>query len=197
MTRLGQKMRRSLGSKRKEILDDDISLIVRLFREARTVNLVVLTDADGNEVRHVLDADAPPPSAPPNGKVKIFPLAKVFPTTAFGYRQITVDRPLLDDQGRPLRVAKGKAKGQPMPDPDRRDTERVPLDETIDAYMAREVLPHAPDAWVDPEKTRIGYEIPFTRHFFVAEPPRPLAEIDADLKATSERIRTLLREIGI
>jgi type I restriction enzyme M protein len=159
--------------------------------------LAILTDADGNEVRHVLDADAPPPSAPPNGKVKIFPLAKVFPTTAFGYRQITVERPLLDDQGQPLRVAKGKAKGRPMPDPDRRDTERVPLDETIDAYMAREVLPHAPDAWVDPEKTKIGYEIPFNRHFFVAEPPRPLAEIDADLKATSERIRTLLREIGI
>ena len=63
-----------------------------------------------------------------------------------------------------------------------RDTENVPLSEDVETYFKREVLPHAPDAWIDHEKTKVGYEIPFNRHFYVFEPPRPLAEIDADLK---------------
>ena len=63
--------------------------------------------------------------------------------------------------------------GNPEPDPDLRDTETVPLNDDIDAYMTREVLPHAPDAWVDHTKTKIGYEIPLNRHFYVYEPPRP------------------------
>src|SRR5690606_28114428 len=74
-------------------------------------------------------------------------------------------------------------KGEPEPDPDLRDFENVPLDEDIHEYLSREVLPHVPDAWIDETKTKIGYEIPFTRHFYVYQPPRPLAEIDAELKA--------------
>ena len=68
-------------------------------------------------------------------------------------------------------------RGEPEPDPELRDTETVPLREDIDAYMAREVLPHVPDAWVDASKTKIGYEIPLNRHFYVYEPPRPLDAI--------------------
>ena len=83
----------------------------------------------------------------------------------------------------------------PEPDPDLRDFENVPLDEDIDAYVEREVLPHVPDAWVDHTKTKVGYEIPFTRHFYVYQPPRPLAEIDAELKALEAEIQTLLREV--
>jgi type I restriction enzyme M protein len=71
--------------------------------------------------------------------------------------------------------------GNPLPDPDLRDNETVPLHEDVDDYVAREVLPHVPDAWVDHSKTKIGYEIPFTRYFFVYVPPRPLGEIDAEL----------------
>jgi len=86
--------------------------------------------------------------------------------------------------------------GAPEPDPDLRDTESVPLKEDIDTYFKREVLPHAPDAWIDRDKMRKGYEIPFTRHFYRFEPPRPLAEIDADLRRLSAEIQEMLREIA-
>jgi type I restriction enzyme M protein len=76
-----------------------------------------------------------------------------------------------------------------VPDADLRDTENVPLGEDVNAYFAREVLPHAPDAWIDDEKTKIGYEIPFNRHFYVFKPPRPLSEIDAELKGVTRRGR--------
>ena len=90
---------------------------------------------------------------------------------------------------------KGKAKGKPQPDTALRDTENVPLAEDVEAYFKREVLPHAPDAWIDHEKTKVGYEIPFNRHFYVFEPPRPLAEIDADLAEVTARIQQMLTEL--
>ncbi len=86
-------------------------------------------------------------------------------------------------------------KGQPVPDPDLRDNEDVPLTEDIEAYMAREVLPHVPDAWIDHSKTKIGYEIPFTRHFYKYSPPRPLAEIDTELEAVEAEIQQVLRQV--
>jgi type I restriction enzyme M protein len=82
--------------------------------------------------------------------------------------------------------------GQPLPDTDLRDNENVPLGQDIADYMKREVLPHVPDAWVDEDKSKVGYEIPFTRHFYVYTPPRPLSEIDADIKAIEDEIRRLL-----
>jgi type I restriction enzyme M protein len=105
--------------------------------------------------------------------------------------------------------------GEPEPDPDLRDYENVPLppipvswetDPTerlasleygsaIEAYMDAEVLPYVPDAWVDHNKTRIGYEIPLTRHFYKYVPPRPLAEIDAEIRVLENEIRRLLGEI--
>ncbi len=83
-------------------------------------------------------------------------------------------------------------KGNSLPDSDLRDNESVSLDEDINDYMKREVLPHVRDAWTDEDKTKIGYEIPFTRHFYVYTPPRPLAEIDAEIKQLEVEIRRLL-----
>jgi type I restriction enzyme M protein len=86
-------------------------------------------------------------------------------------------------------------KGQPEPDAELRDFENVPLNEDVEEYLAREVHPHVPDAWIDGTKTKIGYEIPFTRHFYVYTPPRPLAEIDAELKELEADIQELLGEV--
>jgi type I restriction enzyme M protein len=87
------------------------------------------------------------------------------------------------------------AKGHPEPDADLRDTENVPLREDVQEYFKREVLPHVPDAWIDHSKTKVGYEVPFNRHFYKYVPPRPLEEIDLDLKAISAEIMNLLREV--
>ncbi|MFC8642180.1 type I restriction-modification system subunit M [[Kitasatospora] papulosa] len=85
--------------------------------------------------------------------------------------------------------------GDKEPDSELRDYENVPLGEDVEAYLKREVHPHVPDAWIDHTKTKVGYEIPFTRHFYVYEPPRPLAEIDAELKALEAEIQALLGEV--
>ncbi|WP_460798158.1 type I restriction-modification system subunit M [Microbacterium sp. GXF0217] len=87
------------------------------------------------------------------------------------------------------------AKGKPEPDASLRDTENVPWDEDVDAYVAREVLPYAADAWVDHTKTKEGAEIPFTRHFYQYVPPRPLEEIDRDLDAVMDQLRAMLVEV--
>ena len=98
------------------------------------------------------------------------------------------------------------AKGNPEPDTSLRDTENIPFtwggiggqadrDQVINAYFEAEVLPHVPDAWIDHTKTKTGYEIPFTRHFYKYVPPRPLAEIDADLNTLVAEIMDLLREV--
>ncbi|WP_165165257.1 type I restriction-modification system subunit M [Corynebacterium qintianiae] len=86
-------------------------------------------------------------------------------------------------------------KGNPLPDPSLRDTEDVPLTEDINAYVEREVLPWAPEAWVNEDKTKIGYEIPFTKAFYKYEPPRPLAEIDADVQTAIARVQALFAEV--
>lgn len=90
------------------------------------------------------------------------------------------------------KVRKGKGF---EPDPDLRDFENVPLKVDIDAFFAREVLPHVPDAWMDRTKDKVGYEINFNRHFYKFTPPRPLAVIDAELKEAEEEILRLLREV--
>lgn len=130
-------------------------------------------------------------------------LSKVFTANDFGYWSITVERPLFDEDGKPVT----DRKGVPKPDAKKRDTENVPFtyggnvsgdagrDATIQAYFEAEVRPHVPDAWVDIKKTKIGYEIPFTRQFYKYVPPRPLAEIDADLEKQVAKIMGLLREV--
>jgi type I restriction enzyme M protein len=157
-----QKMRKSLGSKRKELSPEHIEDITRLFGECRKVTRAGV------------------------------PISRIFKNEEFGYRTITVERPERDGKGRVVLGTKGKGKGQPVPDANLRDTENVPLSEDVETYFKREVLPHAPDAWIDHDKTKVGYEIPFNRHFYVFQPPRPLAEIDAELKACTDKILTMI-----
>jgi len=157
-----QKMRKSLGSKRKELSPEHIAEITRLF---------------GNFEEAAQD-----------GK----PISRIFRTDDFGYRTITVERPLRDEAGNVLLGQRGKAKGQPQADSSLRDTENVPLSEDVQTYFEREVLPHVSDAWIDHEKTKVGYEIPFNRHFYVFTPPRPLEVIDAELKQVTDRILQMI-----
>jgi type I restriction enzyme M protein len=132
------------------------------------------------------------PEPPAGGEVKLAPMSCIMPNNALGYRTITVERPLKDNEGRPVLSNKGKNKGKPQPDVSLRDTENVPLAEDVETFFEREVKPHAVDAWIDVDKTKVGYEIPFNRQFYVFEPPRPLAEIDADLKAVTDRIKVMI-----
>jgi type I restriction enzyme M protein len=157
-----QKMRKSLGSKRKELSPEHIDEITRLF---------------GNFEE-----------AEQDGK----PISRIFRNADFGYRTITVERPLKDDSGKVLLGQRGKTKGQPQTDSSLRDTENVPLSEEVQTYFEREVRPHVPDAWIDHEKTKVGYEIPFNRHFNVFTPPRPLEVIDAELKQVTDRILEMI-----
>jgi type I restriction enzyme M protein len=162
-----QRMRKSLGDKRKELSPAHIDEITRIFCNFQELRR---PDADGILV----------------------PISLIFSNESFGYRTITVERPLRDPEGNIVLATKGKMKGKPMPDPDLRDTENIPLSEDVEVYFDREVRPHAPDAWIDHEKTKVGYEIPFNRHFYVFKPPRELAEIDADLKIVTDRILTMI-----
>jgi type I restriction enzyme M protein len=116
---------------------------------------------------------------------------KVFDNADFGYQRITVERPRIGEDGQPVRNRKGL-----VADADLRDTENVPLSDDVDDYLKREVLPHVPDAWVDTSKTKIGYEVPFTRHFYRYIPPRPVATIDADIEKVEAEIQQVLREVA-
>jgi len=164
------KMRKNLGSKGREISDADRAEVVKLY--------AAFEEADPE-------------------------LSKVLRNDEFGYWTIAVERPLLDGAGNPV----FDGKGRPKPDAKRRDTENVPFTyggstagatgkvEVIQLYFDAEVLPHAHDAWIDWTKVKTGYEIPFTRHFYRYVPPRPLAEIDADLEKQVAKILDLLREV--
>ena len=178
-----QKMRKSLGSKRKELSDDHIAEITRLFGEAKDVSI----DPDTGKPlsRKALAAGSP-----------AVPISRIFKNEDFGYHTITVERPLRDESDKVVLSTKGKLKGKPQPDANLRDTENVPLSEDIEAYFKREVLPHAPDAWIDHEKTKVGYEIPFNRHFYVFKPPRELDEIDAELKGVTDRIVKMIGDLS-
>jgi type I restriction enzyme M protein len=161
-----QKMRKSLGSKRKEFSEAHIAEITRLFGHFEEAS------KDGA------------------------PISRIFKNEAFGYRTITIERPLRDVSGQIVLGEKGKLKGKPQSNSSLRDTENVMLSEDVDVYFKREVLPHVPDAWIDHEKTKVGYEIPFNRHFYVFKPPRELAEIDADLKQCTDRILAMIKGLS-
>lgn len=179
-----QKMRKSLGSKRKELSDEHIAEITRLFGEAKDVYV----DENGKPIsRKALSSGSHPTATP---------LSRIFKNADFGYRTITVERPERDAKGNVVRETKGKRKGEPKPDTSLRDSENVPLGEDVEAYFEREVLPHVPDAWIDHDKTKVGYEIPFNRHFYVFKPPRKLAEIDTALKGVTDRIVKMIGELS-
>ena len=115
---------------------------------------------------------------------------KVFDNDHFGFTKVTVERP----QGKDGKVLKDK-KSHPKPDTSLRDYEKIPLRDDIDDYFEREVLPHVPDAWMDRNKDKIGYEINFTKYFYQYQPLRPLDEIKADILALEQETDGLLKEI--
>jgi type I restriction enzyme M protein len=180
-----QKMRKSLGSKRKELSDDHIAEITRLFGDAKEVYIDPET---GKPIKQKTTGS--------KGQSQCVPISRIFKNTDFGYQTITVERPELDAKGKVVKETKGKRKGLPKPDAKLRDSEDVSLGEDIETYFQREVIPHVPDAWIDHDKTKIGYEIPFNRHFYVFKPPRELDEIDKELKGVTDRIVTMIGELS-
>lgn len=134
--------RKSIGNKRVDITKEARDLIVKAFGEYR----------DGT-----FEGTA-------EGGYKLVVNAKVLSALSLGYNKITVENPIVDSDGNPV-----LKKGKKQPDSSRRDTENVPLDEDVDKYFEREVLPYSPDAWINHTKDKVGYEIPFTRTFYEHE----------------------------
>ncbi len=116
--------------------------------------------------------------------------SKIFDAVEFGYHKIVVERPFRDENGKIV-----MKKGKPVADPALRDTENVPLTEDIESYFAREVLPYAPDAWVDHSKTKVGYEIPMTRYFYEYQKPEASEDILARIIGLENEIATTLQTL--
>ena len=157
--------RKSIGTKRNDITDACRELIVTAYGEF--ANGKVYGDKNG-----------------------IYCESKVFESVEFGYNKIVVERPQRDEAGNIL-----LKRGKPMPDTSLRDTENVPLVQDIDAYFAREVLPYAPDAWIDHSKTKVGYEIPMTRYFYEYQAPEAVEDIVARITALEQDISAGLAEL--
>ena len=150
--------RKSIGTKRNDITDACRELIVTAYGEF--ANGKVYGDKNG-----------------------IYCESKVFESVEFGYNKIVVERPQRDEAGNVI-----LKRGKPVPDTSLRDTENVPLVQDIDAYFAREVLPYAPDAWIDHSKTKVGYEIPMTRYFYEYQAPEAVEDIVARITALEQDI---------
>ena len=157
--------RKSIGTKRNDITDACRELIVTAYGEF--ANGKVYGDKNG-----------------------IYCESKVFESVEFGYNKIVVERPQRDEAGNVI-----MKRGKPVPDTSLRDTENVPLVQDIDAYFAREVLPYAPDAWIDHSKTKVGYEIPMTRYFYEYQPPEAVEDIVARITALEQDISAGLAEL--
>lgn len=142
-----EQRRKSIGNKRNDITDLCRELIVQAYGEFK--NNAIYGDKSG-----------------------VYCESKIFETVEFGYNKIVIERPQRDENGNII-----KKKGKPVADADLRDTENVPLDEDIDRYFEREVLPYAPDAWIDKKKTKVGYEIPMTRYFYEYKAPESVDSI--------------------
>jgi len=115
---------------------------------------------------------------------------KIYPNNFFGYTKVVVEQPLIEDGD-----IKTDRQGNPKPDTSKRDTERVPLSESIDEYYDREVRPHLSDSWIDRSKDKVGYEINFTKYFYEFIPLRSLKEISKDLKNLDDEIQKLSLEM--
>ena len=157
--------RKSIGTKRNDITDACRELIVTAYGEF--ANGKVYGDKNG-----------------------IYCESKVFESVEFGYNKIVVERPQRDETGSII-----LKRGKPVPDTSLRDTENVPLVQDIDAYFAREVLPYAPDAWIDHSKTKVGYEIPMTRYFYEYQAPEAVEDIVARITALEQDISAGLAEL--
>lgn len=157
--------RKSIGTKRNDITDACRELIVTAYGEF--ANGKVYGDKNG-----------------------IYCESKVFESVEFGYNKIVVERPQRDEAGNII-----LKRGKPVLDTSLRDTENVPLVQDIDAYFAREVLPYAPDAWIDHSKTKVGYEIPMTRYFYEYQAPEAVEDIVARITALEQDISAGLAEL--
>ena len=157
--------RKSIGTKRNDITDACRELIVKAYGEFK----------DG---------------AIYGDKAGVYCQSKIFENEAFGYRKITVERPEQDAEGKPV-----LKRGKPVADANLRDTENVPLTEDVERYFAREVLPYAPDAWIDEKRTKIGYEIPMTRYFYEYQDPEKTEDIMARITALEQEISASLHAL--
>jgi type I restriction enzyme M protein len=117
-------------------------------------------------------------------------ICKIFNNEDFGYRKIVVEKPLRDERGEPV-----KKNGKLVADPSLRDSENVPLMRDIDEYFEKEIAPYAPDAWIDHSKTKIGYEIPFTRYFYKYKPLRPSADIAKEIAEIEKQLAESMDKI--
>ncbi len=124
------------------------------------------------------------------GEFRETEISKIFHNEEFGYSKITVERPMKDENDQII-----CKKGKPQPNTSLRDTENVPLTENIQAYFEREVLPFTPDAWIDESKTKISYEIPFTRYFYKYEAPRPSSELMSEIMEIEDELDGALKEL--
>lgn len=125
------------------------------------------------------------------GAFKESEFCKIFDNSDFGYSRVTVERALLDEKGKPVL----DKKGNPKTNAELRDSENIPLKDNIQEYFEREVLPHVPDAWIDETKTKIGYEINFTKYFYKYHPLRSLEEIRSDILALEEETEGMLKGV--
>lgn len=248
---LFQKMRKSLGDKRKELSDDHIAELTRLFAGFEEGPMVKVFDNEDFGFHRIrverplqLDFQASPErikrldeqrawqniaksknrdlakrsNAIRKGRADKSKILKALdsldPTQVYMSRDAFwrdfraaskgLGLNMADSVRRAIESALGERnedaavamkKGKPEPDTDLRDYENVPLKEDIHAYMKREVLPHVPDAWVDEGETKVGYEIPFTRHFYEYTPPRPLEAIEQDIRMLESEIQGMLAEV--
>ncbi len=244
-------MRKSLGSKRKQISDEQIADITRTFGEfgntpqaGRGERCKIFDNRDFGYQRITVERPLKLNFQASNQRIENLQQAKPFAklkdqqqaaiinaiktldqdhrynnrevfikTLKAAFKaagvesQIKIGAPLLktiwqalsekDDSADTCLIQSGANKGKPEADTELRDYENVPLKEAIDDYFKREVLPHVPDAWIDHDKTKTGYEIPFNRHFYQYVPPRSLEEIDADLNKVSAEIMQMLQEVHV
>lgn len=160
-----EQRRKSIGTKRNDITDLCRKLIVEAYGEYK--NDAIYGDKNG-----------------------IYCHSKIFGSEEFGYNKIVVERPQRDENGEII-----LKKGKPVPDKNLRDTENVPLVQDIDSYFEREVLPYAPDAWIDKSKTKVGYEIPMTRYFYEYQPPEPVEDIVKRIKKLEGEISESLNAL--
>lgn len=160
-----EQRRKSIGYKRNDITDACRALIVQAYGEFK--NNAIYGDKSG-----------------------MYCESKIFDTVEFGYNKIVVERPQRDENDNII-----KKNGKPVADSNLRDTENVPLDEDIDRYFEREVLPYAPDAWIDKKKTKVGYEIPMTRYFYEYKAPESVDSIVARINTLETDIATSLKAL--
>ena len=162
-SKMYEKRRKSIGSKRNEITEECRDIIVQAYGDFKNKEYTL-------------------------GEKTVE--SKIFENIDFGYNKIVIESPTLDEEGNIIYKNK-----KPVADPSKRDSENVPLDEDIDAYFKREVLPYNPNAWIDKKKTKVGYEIPFTRYFYKYVAPQKADEIKNEILEIEKELDGALKDL--